>query len=152
MKESALDDKLIHKDIANYFNDICTSIQFSGGEKKLLVSSVKANEIKFITVFTAVNSFVSVWKRILLIDVCRYHYDYFIVATQPIGLGTEGSTTAHQCNAIVTIVEFGKHRRRVIQKFAEKLKPLGVEFLGVLLNKIHTNVMKYGEYGKKGKK
>lgn len=86
----------------------------------------------------------------LMIDACRHHYDYVIVDTPPIGLITDASIIAHQCDATIMVVESGKHRRRVVQKLTEKLKQSGAEFLGVILNKVDTSVMKYGSYGNYG--
>ena len=47
-----------------------------------------------------------------LIDVCRHHYDYVIVDTPPLGLVTDASIIAHQCDASILVIEAGAIKRR----------------------------------------
>lgn len=54
-----------------------------------------------------------------LIDVCRHHYDYVIVDTPPLGLVTDASIIAHQCDASILVIEAGAIKRRAVKKIKE---------------------------------
>ena len=85
-----------------------------------------------------------------LIDVCRHHYDYVIVDTPPLGLVTDASIIAHQCDASILVIEAGAIKRRAVKKIQERLEQTGAKFLGVVLNKVDVKANHYGAYGAYG--
>ena len=85
-----------------------------------------------------------------LIDVCRHHYDYVIVDTPPLGLVTDASIIAHQCDASILVIEAGAIKRRAVKKIKERLEQTGAKFLGVVLNKVDVKASHYGAYGAYG--
>ena len=85
-----------------------------------------------------------------LIDVCRHHYDYVIVDTPPLGLVTDASIIAHQCDASILVIEAGAIKRRAVKKIQERLEQTGAKFLGVVLNKVDVKASHYGAYGAYG--
>lgn len=85
-----------------------------------------------------------------MLKTLRQYYDYIIVDTAPIGMVIDAAIIAQQCDATVLVTEAAATHRRDVQKAKEQLEQTGTSFLGVVLNKINTNVEHYGSYGNYG--
>lgn len=85
-----------------------------------------------------------------LLETCRNYYDYVIVDTPPLGLVTDASIIAHQCDGSILVVESSTIKRRAVRKIKERLEQTGAEFLGVVLNKLDMKKQSYGAYGSYG--
>ena len=70
--------------------------------------------------------------------------------TPPLGLVTDASIVAHQCDASILVVEAGAIKRRAVKKIQELLEHTGAKFLGVILNKVDLKASHYGAYGSYG--
>ena len=81
---------------------------------------------------------------------CREVYDYVIVDTPPLGLVTDASIIAHQCDGSILVVETDKIKRSAVRKIHNQLVHTGAEFLGVVLNKVNMKKGSYGGYGNYG--
>ena len=55
-----------------------------------------------------------------------------------------------KCDASILVTASGETKRRDVLKVKEQLEQTGIPCLGVVLNKINTEVEKYGAYGAYG--
>ena len=82
-----------------------------------------------------------------MIDTLRKYFDYIIVDTAPIGIVIDAAIITQKCDASILVTAAGETKRRDVLKAKEQLEQTGTPFLGVVLNKLNTEVEKYGAYG-----
>ena len=82
-----------------------------------------------------------------MIDTLRKYFDYVIVDTAPIGMVIDATIITQKCDASILVTASGETKRRDALKAKEQLEQTGIPCLGVVLNKINTEVEKYGAYG-----
>ena len=82
-----------------------------------------------------------------MIDTLRKYFDYVIVDTAPIGMVIDATIITQKCDASILVTASGETKRRDVLKVKEQLEQTGIPCLGVVLNKINTEVEKYGAYG-----
>ena len=82
-----------------------------------------------------------------MIDTLRKYFDYVIVDTAPIGMVIDATIITQKCDASILITASGETKRRDVLKVKEQLEQTGIPCLGIVLNKINTEVEKYGAYG-----
>lgn len=82
-----------------------------------------------------------------MIDTLRKYFDYVIVDTAPIGMVIDATIITQKCDASILVTASGETKRRDVLKVKEQLEQTGIPCLGVVLNKINTEVEKYGVYG-----
>lgn len=85
-----------------------------------------------------------------MIAILRKYYDYIIIDTAPIGMVIDAAIIAQQGDATILVVESGSNKRKAVEKAVEQLEQTGAPFLGVILNKVDTNMESYGAYGAYG--
>ncbi|HFU1090642.1 TPA: tyrosine-protein kinase [Streptococcus suis] len=85
-----------------------------------------------------------------LLATLRRYFDYVIVDCAPLGVVIDAAIIAQKCDAVLTVAEAGKIKRKALQKVKEQLEQTGTPFLGVILNKFDTKLEKYGSYGAYG--
>ncbi len=85
-----------------------------------------------------------------MIETLRQYYDYIVIDTAPIGMVIDAAIVAQQGDATVLVVESGSNKRKSVEKAVEQLEQTGTPFLGVILNKVDTNMERYGSYGAYG--
>ncbi|MBG9366953.1 tyrosine-protein kinase [Streptococcus sp. NLN64] len=85
-----------------------------------------------------------------MIAILRKYYDYIIIDTPPIGMVIDAAIITQQGDATILVVESGSNKRRAVEKAVEQLEQTGTPFLGVILNKVDTNMERYGAYGSYG--
>ena len=82
-----------------------------------------------------------------MINTLRKYFDYVIVDTAPIGMVIDATIITQKCDASILVTASGETKRRDVLKVKEQLEQTGIPCLGVVLNKINTEVEKYGAYG-----
>ena len=82
-----------------------------------------------------------------MIDTLRKYFDYVIVDTAPIGMVIDATIITQKCDASILVTAAGETKRRDVLKAKEQLEQTGISCLGVVINKINTEVEKYGAYG-----
>jgi capsular exopolysaccharide family len=82
-----------------------------------------------------------------MINTLRKYFDYVIVDTAPIGMVVDATIITQKCDASILVTASGETKRRDVLKVKEQLEQTGIPCLGVVLNKINTEVEKYGAYG-----
>ena len=82
-----------------------------------------------------------------MIDTLRKYFDYVIVDTAPIGMVIDATIITQKCDASILVTASGETKRRDVLKAKEQLEQTGISCLGVVINKINTEVEKYGAYG-----
>ena len=82
-----------------------------------------------------------------MINTLRKYFDYVIVDTAPIGMVIDATIITQKCDASILVTASGEIKRRDVLKVKEQLEQTGIPCLGVVLNKINTEVEKYGAYG-----
>lgn len=86
---------------------------------------------------------------IMLVALEQY-YDYIIVDSPPVGAVIDAAVVAKKCNGTILVVEYNKTKRKSVIKAKEQLESSGSKFLGVILNKVDTKSLNYGDYGHYG--
>ena len=82
-----------------------------------------------------------------MINTLRKYFDYVIVDTAPIGMVIDATIITQKCDASILVTASGETKRRDVLKVKEQLEQTVIPCLGVVLNKINTEVEKYGAYG-----
>ncbi|WP_162012077.1 tyrosine-protein kinase [Streptococcus sp. S784/96/1] len=85
-----------------------------------------------------------------MIDSLKEYYDYIIIDTPPIGLVIDAAIIAQKCHGTIIVTEAGAIKRKFIQKAKEQMDQSGATFLGIVLNKVDSQVDSYGAYGNYG--
>ncbi|KHD44221.1 tyrosine-protein kinase [Streptococcus hongkongensis] len=85
-----------------------------------------------------------------MIDTVKELFDYVIIDTPPIGLVIDSAIISQKADATILVTEAGVIKRRFIQKAKDQMEQSGVQFLGVILNKVEDTIDSYGGYGSYG--
>lgn len=87
---------------------------------------------------------------ISMIDSLKEYYDYIIIDTPPIGLVIDAAIIAQKCDGTIIVTEAGAIKRKFVQKAKEQMEQSGAAFLGIILNKVDSQLDSYGAYGNYG--
>lgn len=82
-----------------------------------------------------------------LIDRMKECCDYVFIDSPPIGYVADGLILASKSDGSVLVVEDKYTKKKDMVKLINNLKETGVEFLGVVLNKVSIKDKVYGAYG-----
>lgn len=85
-----------------------------------------------------------------MIDSLKEYYDYIIIDTPPIGLVIDAAIIAQKCDGTIIVTEAGSIKRKFVQKAKEQMEQSGAAFLGIILNKVDSQLDSYGAYGNYG--
>lgn len=85
-----------------------------------------------------------------MIDSLKEYYDYIIIDTPPIGLVIDAAIIAQKCDGTIIVTEAGAIKRKFVQKAKEQMEQSGAAFLGIILNKVDSQLDSYGAYGNYG--
>lgn len=85
-----------------------------------------------------------------MIDSLKEYYDYIIIDTPPIGLVIDAAIIAQKCDGTIIVTEAGAIKRKFIKKAKEQMEQSGATFLGIVLNKVDSQLDSYGAYGNYG--
>ncbi|MGT2829542.1 tyrosine-protein kinase [Streptococcus hillyeri] len=85
-----------------------------------------------------------------MIDSLKEYYDYIIIDTPPIGLVIDAAIIAQKCDGTIIVIEAGAIKRKFIKKAKEQMEQSGATFLGIVLNKVDSQLDSYGTYGNYG--
>lgn len=85
-----------------------------------------------------------------MIDSLKEYYDYIIIDTPPIGLVIDAAIIAQKCDGAIIVTEAGAIKRKFIKKAKEQMEQSGATFLGIVLNKVDSQLDSYGTYGNYG--
>ncbi|MGT2681848.1 tyrosine-protein kinase [Streptococcus porci] len=85
-----------------------------------------------------------------MVDSLKEYYDYIIIDTPPIGLVIDAAIIAQKCDGTIIVTEAGAIKRKFVQKAKEQMEQSGAAFLGIILNKVDSQLDSYGAYGNYG--
>lgn len=85
-----------------------------------------------------------------MIDSLKEYYDYIVIDTPPIGLVIDAAIIAQKCDGTIIVTEAGAIKRKFVQKAKEQMEQSGAAFLGIILNKVDSQLDSYGAYGNYG--